>query len=307
MDWVRKFILFHNKRHPEQMGGGEVEAFLSHLAVQREVSSATQNQARSALLFFYKEVLDLRLPWLTNVTTAKQGKRMPTVLDRAEVSDLLAAMTGTEALVAALLYGAGLRLMEGVRLRTKDVDLKRGELVVRDGKGGKDRVTVLPRRLVPPLQAQLNFARALHEKDLLQGFGKVYLPHALERKYPNAATSWAWQYVFPANRISTDPRSGERRRHHVEEQRVQRGMQRAVRAVGLEKPVSPHTLRHSFATHMLEAGYDIRTVQELLGHADVRTTMIYTHVLNRGGRGVLSPIDQMALPPPNTHTAADDE
>jgi len=290
--WIRRYVLFHGKRHPREMGHQEVEAFLTHLAVVGNVSASTQNQAKAALLFLYAEVLGAELGWLEGVTTAKSARRLPVVLTEEEVRALLAQLTGVHWLLASLLYGAGLRLMEAVRLRVKDVDFARREIVVRDGKGGKDRVTVLPAKLVEPLRQQLAKARELHNTDCVAGYGEVYLPFALARKYPRAAREWGWQYVFPATMVSEDPRSGRTRRHHLDEQGVQRAMKNAVRRAGIVKPASPHTLRHSFATHLLQAGYDIRTVQELLGHADVKTTMVYTHVLNRGGRGVLSPIDR---------------
>jgi integron integrase len=292
VDWVRRFILFHGRRHPSEMGVAEVEAFLTHLAVKGNVAASTQNQAKSALLFLYREVLGSELPWLDGVTAAKRPERLPVVLTRDEVTAVIGCMSGTNALVARILYGAGLRLMEAVRLRVKDVDLVRREILVRDGKGAKDRVTMLPGVLIEPLKVQLDVARALHRRDVAEGFGEVYLPFALDRKYPNASRQWAWQYVFPADMLSRDPRSPKRRRHHWGEQAVQRAMQEALRAAGVHKLATPHTLRHSFATHLLEGGYDIRTVQELLGHRDVSTTMIYTHVLNRGGRGVLSPLDR---------------
>ena len=290
-DWVRRFILFHGKRHPSELGVQEVEAFLTHLAVERRVSASTQNQAKSALLFLYKDVLDAELPWLKNVTGAKSPQRLPVVLNRNEVDALLAGMTGTSGLIARMLYGSGLRLLEAVRMRVKDLDLERLEIVVRDGKGAKDRITMLPASLVAPLSAQLALARALHNRDVAEGLGEVWLPFALERKYPSTARDWGWQYIFPSERLSRDPRSGKTRRHHLDEQGVQRSMRRALIAAGIHRPATPHTLRHSFATHLLEAGYDIRTIQELLGHSDVSTTMIYTHVLNRGGRAVRSPLD----------------
>ena len=293
VDWIKRFIWFHGRRHPRELGASEVEAFLSHLAVAREVSASTQNQAKSALLFLYREVLEIELPWLDNVTQAKTPQRMPVVLTVAEVQRVLARLEGTVWLMASLLYGTGLRLMECVRLRVKDMDFERLEIVVRDGKGGKDRVTMLPGRLVAPLQAHLERVRRLHEEDLAAGYGEVYLPHALARKYPNAAREWGWQYVFPSRNLSVDPRSGVTRRHHADEKALQRAMKRAVREAGIAKPATPHTLRHCFATHLLQSGYDIRTVQELLGHKDVSTTMIYTHVLNRGGRGVRSPLDSV--------------
>ena len=292
VDWVRRFVLFHGKRHPADMGAKEVEAFLTHLAVQGNVAASTQNQAKSAILFLYREVLGSELPWLDGVESAKRPQRLPVVLTEDEVEALLARMSGTCGLVARLLYGSGLRLLEAARLRVKDLDLERLEILVRDGKGAKDRVTMVPESLREPVQAQLAVAEALHRRDLGEGFGEVYLPFALARKYPNAAKEWKWQYVFPADRISRDPRSGARRRHHIDGQHLERAMRLALREAGIHKPATPHSLRHSFATHLLQAGYDIRTVQELLGHRDVQTTMIYTHVLNRGGRGVRSPLDR---------------
>ncbi len=290
--WIKRYILFHGKCHPAHMGKVEVEAFLTSLAVARNVSAATQNQALSALLFLYREVLGIELPWLDEVTRAKKPARLPTVLTRGEVQALLEHVDDAELqLVVRLLYGSGLRLLEGLRLRVKDVDLARREIVVRDGKGGKDRVTMLADQLVAALRAQIARARAVHEADLARGGGETWLPDALAIKYPNAARAFGWQYVFPAAGLSTDPRSGTVRRHHIDEKRVQRAVRTAAQRAGIVKPVSPHTLRHSFATHLLESGYDIRTVQELLGHSDVNTTMIYTHVLNRGGRGVVSPLD----------------
>jgi len=291
VDWVRRFVVFHNRRHPRELGPEHVEAFLSHLAVQCNVAASTQNQAKSALLFLYKEVLGSALPWLEKVESAKRPQRLPVVLTRTEVDAVLSRMHGTNGLIARLLYGSGLRIMEAVRLRVKDLDLEGCEILVRDGKGAKDRVTMLPSSLVDALRAHLVLVRELHAQDLAAGLPGAYLPYALDRKYPNAPREWAWQYVFPSDRLSTDPRSGLRRRHHVDEQNVQRAMHQALRDAGVAKPATPHTLRHSFATHLLQSGYDIRTVQELLGHSDVSTTMIYTHVLNRGGRGVVSPLD----------------
>lgn len=291
LGWIKRFVRFHGKRHPREMGPPEVEAFLTHLAVEGRVSPSTQNQALSALLFLYQEVLGMDLPWLKDVHRAKRRPRLPVVLTVSEVQAVLEQMEGKPLLMAQLLYGSGLRLMECSRLRVKDIDFARREILVRDGKGGKDRVTMLPGMVIPALQAQVEKARALHSKDLATGGGEVYLPYALARKYPNAGREFGWQYVFPSRKLSTDPRSGAVRRHHVNEQSVQRAFKQAVHDTGLAKRATPHTLRHSFATHLLQNGYDIRTVQELLGHEDVSTTMIYTHVLNRGGKGVRSPLD----------------
>jgi len=292
VDWIKRFIWFHGKRHPNEMGAPEVEAFLSRLAVERSVSASTQNQAKSALLFLYKEVLGIQLPWLDNVTQAKVPKRLPTVLTREEVQSVLARLDGTVWLIASLLYGSGMRIMECLRLRVKDVDFARHEILVREGKGFKDRVTMLPVSLVPPLKEHLVRVKVLHDEDLALGYGEVFMPMALDKKYPAAGKSWGWQYVFPSRNLSIDPYSGKTRRHHADEKAIQRAMKKAVLAAGIVKLATPHSLRHSFATHLLESGYDIRTVQELLGHSDVSTTMIYTHVLNKGGRGVISPLDR---------------
>ena len=291
VDWIKRFILHFDKRHPRDMGTAQVEAFLTHLAVAGHVAASTQNQAKSAILFLYREVLEQELPWLDNVTQARQPQRLPVVLTQAEVQALLSRLAYTHWLIASLLYGTGMRVLEAARLRVKDVEFSRKEILVRDGKGYKDRVTMLPLALVNPLKDHLKRVKTLHEKELAEGFGKVYLPFALEKKYPNAAAEWMWQYVFPAVKRSVDPRSGEERRHHVQDQAIQRAIKQAARDAKLTKPATPHTLRHSFATHLLQGGYDIRTVQELLGHKDVTTTMIYTHVLNKGGRGVSSPLD----------------
>ncbi|MFP5421869.1 MAG: integron integrase [Gammaproteobacteria bacterium] len=291
-EWVKRFIRFHSYRHPQEMGAAEVEAFLSDLALRKSVSASTQNQALAALLFLYKQVLKLDLPWLGEVVRAKKPSRLPVVLSVAEVQQLLGRLDGEVGLVTHLLYGSGMRLMEVMRLRVKDVDFPRGEILVRDGKGMKDRVTVLPRRLVEPLKQHLVLVRAQHNAELKAGRGDVYLPYALERKYPNGPWEWGWQYVFPASGLSVDPRSGKVRRHHLDEKRVQRAFKAALKLTDIVKLATPHTLRHSFATHLLESGQDIRTVQELLGHSDVKTTMIYTHVLNRGGLAVLSPLDR---------------
>ena len=293
VDWVRRFIVFHDKRHPLDLGAAEVASFLTHLAVERNVSPSTQNQAKSALLFLYRVVLEVYLPWLDEIVAAKERRRLPVVLTPTEVRSLLLELNGTMGLLASLLYGTGMRLLEGLRLRVKDVDFERREILVRDGKGGKDRVTVLPENLILPLQGQLARRRALQNQDLAAGLGEVWLPDALALKFPRASKAWGWQWLFPSTVTSVDPRSGVIRRHHLNEASVQKAVSGAARRARIVKPCSPHVLRHSFATHMLQAGYDIRTVQELLGHSDVSTTMIYTHVLNRGGRGVRSPFDQI--------------
>jgi integron integrase len=291
--WTRAFIRFHGLRHPREMGAREVTAYLSHLATERDVAAATQQQALSALLFLYRHVLETDLPWLNDLVRPKKPARLPMVLNLDEVSRLLTAVRPEHALMARLLYGTGMRLMECLRLRVKDIDFMRREIMIREGKGAKDRVTVLPQSLVTALQVQLTCAREWFDRDRAAGRPGVYLPHALERKYPNAEATWAWFWVFPAAGLSIDPRSGIERRHHAHEKSLQRAMKQATQEAGIAKPVSVHTLRHSFATHLLQSGYDIRTVQELLGHADVSTTMIYTHVLNKGGRGVTSPLDAM--------------
>lgn len=293
VDWIKRYIFFHDKRHPKDLDAADIEAFLTHLAVAGKVAASTQNQAKSALLFLYREVLEIQLPWLDNVTQARAPKRLPVVLTVSEVQAVLSRLSGSHLLIASLLYGGGMRLMEAVRLRVKDVEFSRGEIIVREGKGFKDRVTMLPEAVVNGLKLHLAKVKALHDEDLARGFGEVYLPFALDKKYPNAGREWGWQYVFPSKNLSVDPRSGVTRRHHLDEKGVQRVMKQAVRDAGLVKPATPHTLRHSFATHLLQSGYDIRTVQELLGHSDVSTTMIYTHVLNKGGRGVTSPLDHL--------------
>ncbi|MGY6216460.1 integron integrase [Methylolobus aquaticus] len=293
MQWIRRYILFHGKRHPKDMGAPEVEAFLSHLATERKVSASTQTQALSALLFLYREVLGIELPWLDNLVRAKKPERLPVVLTVAEVAAVLGKLEGRNALMANLLYGSGLRLMECLRLRIKDIDFGMRQITVRDGKGFKDRVTMLPDSVIESLQRYLEKVRELHQADLGAGFGEVYLPYALARKYPSAGREWGWQYVFPSSKRSIDPYSGVERRHHLDEKVLQRAVRQAVRDADLTKPASCHTLRHSFATHLLQAGHDIRTVQELLGHKDVSTTMIYTHVLNKGGKGVQSPLDRL--------------
>jgi integron integrase len=291
LDWIRRFILFHGKRHPREMGENEIVQFLTHLATERRVAASTQNQAFSALLFFYQQFLERTLGRLDGALRPNKPARLPVVLTRGEVRALLAHVRPPYRLMAELLYGSGLRLLECLRLRVKDIDFGHGRIVVRDAKGGKDRVTMLPGRLRASLKAHLAHAKAVHERDLQLGFGSVHLPDALERKYPNAHRSWMWQYVFPAAKRSVDPISGRTRRPHVLEKLLQDAVKNAVLAAGITKPASCHTLRHSFATHLLEDGYDIRTVQELLGHKDVSTTMIYTHVLNKPGIGVKSPLD----------------
>jgi integron integrase len=293
VQWVKRYLFFHGMRHPKEMGKPEVESFLTALAVERNVAASTQGQALAALLFLYKEVLNIELPWLDEVTRAKRPAKLPTVLTREEVRGLIQQVDDPLSnLIVQLLYGTGMRLLEGLRLRVKDVEFSRREIVIRDGKGAKDRVTMLPASLADRLQSHLTVVKAQHVADLDLGRGEVWLPHALAMKYPNAPKEWAWQYVFPAASFSTDPRSGAVRRHHVDDKRVQRAVKLAAAKAGIVKQVSPHALRHSFATHLLEGGYDIRTVQELLGHSDVSTTMIYTHVLNKGGRGVVSPLDR---------------
>ncbi len=292
LHWIRRFILFHGKRHPRELGGPEVERFLTALAVDRKVSASTQNQALSAILFLYREVLELELPWLDGVVRARRPERRPVVLTREEVRRVLARLDGVQWLVANLLYGSGLRIVECLQLRVKDLALSRGELLVRNGKGHKDRVTVLPATLVPHLRVHLERVRGLYEADRAAGLPGVSLPFALKRKYPQAAISWGWQYVFPSRTFCRDPYSGETVRHHLHPQNLQRAVRSAMHAAGIVQPASCHTFRHCFATHLLEDGYDIRTVQELLGHSDVKTTMIYTHVLNRGGRGIRSPLDR---------------
>jgi integron integrase len=289
--WIRRFVVFHGKRHPNEMGEAEINAFLSSLATDGRVAASTQNQALSALLFLYRHILEKPFPEMTALVRARRPSRLPVVLTRDEVRRVLARLGGEPRLVATLLYGSGLRLMEALRLRVKDLDVSRNEILVRDGKGQKDRVTMLPAALKPDLAAYLRAVRARHDAELARGGGDVHLPDAIRIKYPGAAKSWPWQYVFPAGRESADPRSGEIRRHHLPETAVQRAVRKADDDAGIAKPASCHTLRHSFATHLLESGYDIRTIQELLGHRDVATTMIYTHVLNTGGRGVRSPLD----------------
>ncbi len=290
VDWVRRFILFHNKRHPEELGETEVGEFLTHLAVKRQVSPSTQDQALNALVFLYRYMLNRPLGEILDAVRAKRPQRLPVVLARDEVRELFRHLDGPHWLPGCLLYGSGLRLMECLRLRVKDLDFEHLAITVRSGKGGKDRIVTLPEPCIEPLKCQLQTVRNLHEKDLQDGFGAVWLPYALARKYPEAPKSWGWQYVFPASRRSVDPRSGVTRRHHLDDSCLQRAIKLAVRKAGITKPASCHTLRHCFATHLLERGMDIRTVQEQLGHKDIRTTQIYTHVLNRGGNAVVSPL-----------------
>lgn len=290
LDWVRRYILFQNKRHPNDMGAPEIQAFLVHLATQRNVAASTQNQALSAILFLYREVLHKEIDPIL-LSSAKRPERLPTVLTHEEALRVINQLTGTHKLMAQILYGSGLRLMECVRLRVKDIDFEYKTITVRDGKGEKDRITPLPDAILSDLKRQTEKVRILHEEDLAVNCGEVYLPHALEKKYPNAARELMWQYLFPAPKRSLDPRSGRERRHHLDPSGLQRGVKEAVKKVGIRKRATCHTLRHSFATHLLQKGYDIRTVQELLGHKDVRTTMIYTHVLQRGGMAVRSPLD----------------
>ncbi|HEV2805601.1 MAG TPA: integron integrase [Chthoniobacterales bacterium] len=294
-DWIRRFILYHKKRHPIEMGAPEITDFLTHLARDAQVAASTQNQALSAILFLYREVFGQKIGWLEDLERAKRPIRLPVVLSRGEARRVFLNLHGRHRLMAGLLYGSGLRLMECVRLRVKDVDFGYLRITVREGKGGKDRVTMLPVNLARALEREIGKVRAQHEEDVARGLGEVYLPNALARKFPGAAREFGWQYVFPSSRLSTDPRIGRKRRHHTNESGLQAAVKRAVRAAGITKPATCHTFRHSFATHLLENGYDIRTVQELLGHKDVSTTMIYTHVLNKPGLGVKSPLDQGAL------------
>jgi len=290
--WIRRFIFFSGKRHPREMGEPEVTKFLSHLAVNRRVSASTQNQALAAILFLYRDVLGQGLDWLDDIVRAKHTVRLPVVLTREQVQDVLSNLRGVAWIQASLLYGAGLRLMECSRLRVKDINFSQHRITVREGKGGKDRVTVLPDKVAAALGKHLENVRVLHRRDLELGLGRVELPHALAQKYPNANREWAWQWVFPASRPYVDPETGRPRRHHLHESVLQRAVKDSVRRAGIPVPATCHTFRHSFATHLLEAGQDIRTIQELLGHSDVTTTMIYTHVLNRGGLGVRSPLDR---------------
>ena len=292
LNWIKRYILFHHKQHPKDLSADHVRRFLTHLAVKDKVAAATQNQAFHSLLFLYRHVLKLDLPEITGVERARTSRSLPVVFTKEEANAVIAHLRGEERLIVSLLYGSGLRIMEAVRLRVKDIDFERHEIRVREGKGDKDRLTMLPRTLEPGLRVQIETVKQQHDHDVKRGYGEVYLPHALERKYPKAGSEFIWQYLFPADKLSVDPRSGKTRRHHASEQNVQRAVKTALRKAGVRKNGTCHAFRHSFATHLLEDGYDIRTVQELLGHKDVRTTMIYTHVLNKGGRGVRSPLDQ---------------
>jgi integron integrase len=291
VDWIRRFILFSGKRHPADMSGPEITRYLNHLAVERRVSASTQNQALAAILVLYRQVLEVDLPWLDNVVRARAPQRVPIVLTRREAHALVAQLEGVFHLIGQLLYGSGLRLMEGLRLRVKDVDFEYSQVVVQDGKGQKDRVTILPDVVATALHTHLRNVRTQHMHALQHGYGGVELPYALAQKYPHAHLDWGWQYVFPAARPSADPRTGTLRRHHIHERSMQRAVRIAARRLGITKPIGPHTLRHCFATHLLERGYDIRTVQELMGHSDVRTTQIYTHVMKKGAGAVKSPLD----------------
>jgi integron integrase len=296
LNWIKRFVIFHGKRHPVHMGRAEIETFLTHLATKEQVAAATQNQALNAILFLYRTVLEIPLNFSIDAVRAKRPKRVPIVLSRDEANEILTCLTGVYRLIGQLLYGSGLRISECVRLRVKDLDFALHNLTVRDGKGAKDRITLLPEALVPALKTHLRRTQRIHERDLSHGYGSVHLPYALHRKYPSADREWIWQFIFPSPRLSVDPRTGITRRHHLSASAVQKAVRRAAKFARLEKRVTCHALRHSFATHLLEAGYDIRTVQDLLGHKDVKTTMIYTHVLKRGLMAVRSPLDMNDSP-----------
>lgn len=300
LDWVKRFILFHRKRHPADMGETEVAMFLTYLAVHRNVAASTQNQALNALAFAYREVLKRPLNEIAGAVRAKKPQKLPVVLTQDEVRRVLSCLEGYHWLASCLMYGSGLRLMECLRLRVKDLDFHHRAVIVRDGKGRKDRVVTLPDALIGPLQRHLGAVKNVHDKDLGDGYGQVYLPYALARKYPRAPSEWGWQYVFPASQRSVDPRSDEVRRHHIDERALQRAVRKAVRQADIVKPATCHTWRHSFATHLLQRGMDIRTVQEQLGHKDVRTTQIYTHLINRGGAAVVSPLNDLFLANPDS-------
>ncbi|MCJ7616453.1 MAG: integron integrase [Desulfobacterales bacterium] len=293
ISWIKRFILFHDKKHPKEMGESEVEAFLTWLAVEKNVSKSTQNQAFNALIFLYREVLKQPLDGRINAVRSSKKQRLPIVMSKEETQLVLSGMSGTTQLMAKLLYGSGLRLMECIRLRIKDIDFEINEIRVHSGKGDKDRLVPLPESIKPALKAHLERVKLIHENDLSKGYGEVYLPHALDRKYPNAGKEWTWQYVFPSTKLSLDPRKNIIRRHHMDPSSLDRAIKRAVKLANITKQISSHTFRHSFATHLLQTGTDIRTIQSLLGHSDVSTTMIYTHVLRQGGQGVKSPLDSL--------------
>ncbi len=291
VEWIRRYILFHHKRHPKDMGVEEIQVFISHLATERHLSASSQNQALSAILFLYRHILQKEIEFPTDIIRAEKSKTLPTVLTQQEAMTVISKMTGLPQLMTKILYGSGIRLMECLRLRVKDIDFGNHTLIVRDGKGEDDRVTVLPNSLIPALQAQIKVVALIHRQDLEKGYGEVYLPYALAQKYSNAAKEEMWQYLFPAISLSIDPKSKKTMRHHMDETILQKAIRRAALLAKIDKPISPHTFRHSFATQLLQSGYDIRTVQELLGHKDVKTTMIYTHVLQRGAGAVKSPLD----------------
>ncbi|GAB4522310.1 MAG: integron integrase [Anaerolineales bacterium] len=290
-DWIKRYILYHHKRHPKDMGAPEIQDFITHLAVEKNVAASTQNQALSAILFLYRHVLQMEMDIPSDIIRAEKSKTLPTVLTHAEALTVINHMSGVTQLMAKILYGSGLRLMECLRLRVKDIDFGNRQIIVRDGKGENDRFTILPDSLIPHLQRQIQTVQRIHQTDLADGFGEVYLPYALARKYPNASRELIWQYLFPASALSVDPISKKTMRHHADPSLLQKAIRAAAKTAGIQKHVTAHTFRHSFATHLLQAGYDIRTVQELLGHKDVKTTMIYTHVLQRGGLAVKSPLD----------------
>lgn len=291
-EWIKRYILYHNKRHPKEMGRKEIEKFLSHLVMDRNVAPSTQNQAFNAILFLYRNVLEMDMPDNIQALRSKKPVRVPTVMTREEAHKVISLITGEHQLMVKILYGCGLRTQECLRLRVKDVDFALNQTIVRDGKGKVDRITMLPDSIKDSIKTHLSYVQGIHQDDLRQGYGRVYLPYALARKYPNADKQWGWQYVFPSKKLSIDPRSGVTRRHHIHGSSIRRAVYLAAKRSGIVKPIGCHTFRHSFATHLLEDGYDIRTVQELLGHKDVSTTMIYTHVLNKGGKGVISPLDK---------------
>lgn len=291
VEWIKRFILFHNKRHPKEMGADEIQAFIAHLATERTVSASTQNQALSAVMFLYRHVLKKDVDIPSDSFRAQKSKTLPVVLTQQEALAVIKNMTGVAQLMTKILYGSGIRLAECLRLRVKDIDFGNRQIMVRDGKGEDDRATILPDSVIPPLEAHLKTVQAIHQKDLKDGFGETSLPYALSKKYPSAAKEWMWQYVFPASVRSVDPVSKRTKRHHLDPSVLQKAIRQSALSIGLTKPVTPHTFRHAFATHLLQSGYDIRTIQELLGHKDVKTTMIYTHVLQRGGLAVKSPLD----------------